>query len=474
MKKICLLIFLNLFLYLNIFCTLVSQDIEMTLFDDKFIYLYNNSNNLYIKEYPYILLENETPDKYSWEIKNNKILMRFNEKQFIIFGFDETGRKFGYIIYEINENRFETFRNNFFEISFDYYPKKYLIRIIDDNNYIFSFFNERDFYLYELNLTSNIEGGKKNLNLENNYNLNTIECDSFDGNNIFCVYSIIKYENILNSYDIKCYYSFEEINNQNIGKNELPNDISGASLVKIELNGKKQFIICYVQINNDPSIYCESFIQEDNNVHKEKIYFIGQGYGKTITPSQFFENNPIIVKRYKYSIYILVYLKELNKEETVTLLFISSLDFRIAMPKDLGQESKIRQKKDFLINDYYFVTLKYTIDGSIDKIDVRAEVLTIQCDQKELFELTGKNELDISSYIIKDPKFNKPTDRKDTFVSFFLDKLTNLTVDNSRNMGELLNKIEIYFNHPTIKLTQNPNLRISENYYIKYIQIFVF
>ena len=327
----------------------------------------------------------------------------------------------------------------------------------------FLFFNNNNFYLYELNLINGIRGGNKNLNLENNFNINTMECDSFDGTNIFCVYSAVNYEYSSNTFTIKCYYSFEEIDQINFVKNELPNDIAGVSLAKIGKNDKKQFITCYVQNGESPSIFCQTFIQKENKIYIEKIFFIGQGYGMKITSAQFYEINPIMVKAYNYSIYILALM--FKNQETYTLLYISSLDFGLIMPKNTEAEAQYKRKKDFLINDYYFVVIKY----NDDEIEIYIEELTIQCDDKELFKLTGRNEYDISEYIIKDPKFNTPTDRSKTYVTFSLDTLTYLTVDNSRNMGELLNKIEILFNNPIIKLIQNSNLRISENYYIYHL-----
>jgi hypothetical protein len=73
----------------------------------------------------------------------------------------------------------------------------------------------------------------------------------------------------------------------------------------------------------------------------------------------------------------------MKKNEACTLLYISSLDFRLTMPKYQWGEGALREKKNFSTNDYYFVILKYKTEVSDEKIDVMIEELTMQCDNKE-------------------------------------------------------------------------------------------
>ena len=79
--------------------------------------------------------------------------------------------------------------------------------------------------------------------------LNIVECDSFDDENIFCVYSIIENSNDLGStsYSTFSYYSFKSITSEKLDKNEFKKNIAGPSLLKIENNNKKQFLICYYE-----------------------------------------------------------------------------------------------------------------------------------------------------------------------------------------------------------------------------------
>ena len=460
MKKKILYTFLNLFLISIVNNTLpdtysASIDIEMILFDKKFIYLNDNSLSIQITEkndnHP-ITITNSSP------ITKYKKLMKINDNNFILFGFND-GNKFGYNIYKINGNLLSS---DVFDITYNS-QINYQIKMINETDYIFYFIDNSIFYLYELKLPQSKKGGSKILSLDNDFNLNTIDCDSFDGKYIFCAYSAVK--KYRTEFTLKTYYSFELIENTTLGNNLLSNNAAGPSLLKINHNGKKQFLVCQVEIKNDPSIYFQSFIEEENKISKDKIFSIGQGNGKSINFNQFYNKNPIILKRNNYSIYTLILLSAgIDSQDSETIFFISPLDFSMNIPITQDQNVKIMEKKNILINDYYFVALKCK---SNSEIDVYIEEFNLQCEEQTLFDLTGKDEDDLSTYLIKEPKFRNPTDEQETYISFSLDKLTYLKIDDSRNMGELLNKIEIYYDKPyEMKLIKNPELRISENYYI--------
>ena len=74
-----------------------------------------------------------------------------------------------------------------------------------------------------------------------------------------------------------------------------------------------------------------------------------------------------------------------------------------------------------------------------------------------MFEISDKEELSIKDNIIKDPNYKNEIEKDYTYVSFSLDILSHLLVDGSRNMGQLLNKIEIYYDKPN-KIILEENL----------------
>ena len=135
-----------------------------------------------------------------------------------------------------------------------------------------------------------------------------------------------------------------------------------------------------------------------------------------------------------------------SSEDSITILYISTLDFNLIIPVTLEQDARTKEKKNLLINDYYFVVLKYKPEEK--EIEIFINEFKIQCDSKELFEITDKEELSIKENIIKDPNYKDETEEDYTYVSFSLDILTHVLVDGSRNMGQLLNKIEIYYDKP--------------------------
>ena len=224
----------------------------------------------------------------------------------------------------------------------------------------------------------------------------------------------------------------------------------------MEKKGTKRFYVYHAEIKTDPSIYCQSFIQVENKVHKEELFLIGQAIGRDLNYKQFYKKNTFIIKKYKYSIYILVLLKESSSsEDSITILYISTLDFNLIIPVTLEQDARTKEKKNLLINDYYFVVLKYKPEEK--EIEIFINEFKIQCDSKELFEITDKEELSIKENIIKDPNYKDETEEDYTYASFSLDILTHVLVDGSRNMGQLLNKIEIYYDKPN-KIILEENL----------------
>ena len=65
-----------------------------------------------------------------------------------------------------------------------------------------------------------VSGRQQTINIENGYHLNTLECDNFDNENIFWIYSIFNED----YFTYLFYYSFTNINNGDLNKNEIANN----------------------------------------------------------------------------------------------------------------------------------------------------------------------------------------------------------------------------------------------------------
>ena len=438
-----------------------SSSLEMILFNDKFIYLNEESNSVYITRKND---DNENKVVNSKTIIKKKYILKINDNRFIIFGLT-SNNKFGYILFDSNGNDIN--QPGIFDLSFDS-PVSYSIKLVSENDYILSYFydNNNNCFLYQLNLNLNILGGNKKVVTESNYNLNTIECDSFDNENIFCLYSTVYSFRISNQnfHFYIYYYSFGNISENILGKNKITESAAGSSLLKFEYNNEKKFLICYVEIESNPKIYCQFYIQNGNTILKDKIYYIGQeNGGRELNYLQFLKKNPIMLRKYEYSIYIHISLTN-SKKETETLLYVSTIDLNMIIQALIPSLYTINEKKNILINDYYFVILIY----KNSQIEIYINDFTLQCDEKKnyIFEHPTNSDIYISPNIVKNIQ---STSDNYTYVSFSLDPLTNLIVDNNVNIGYLLNMIQIDDKNnpnPNINLKYNDELRITDNYYI--------
>ena len=439
-----------------------SSSLEMILFNDKFIYLNAESNSVYITRKND---DNENKIVNSKTIMKNKYILKINDNRFIIFGLT-SDNKFGYILFDSNGN--DIGGPGIFDIRFDY-PISYSIKLVSENDYILSYFyesNNNNCYLYHINLELNKFGGKRRVVTETNYNLNTIECDSFDNENIFCLYSTIYSFRIQSQtfYLYIYYYSFININEDTLSNNKITEYAASSSLLKFEYNNEKKYLICYVEIAENPKIYCQFFIQNGNTILKDKIYYIGQeSGGRVLNYLQFSKKSPIMLRKYEYSIYIHISLTN-SKKETESLLYVSTIDFNMIIQVLIPSLYTINEKKNILINDYYFVILIY----KNSQIEIYINDFAIPCDEEKnyIFEHPSNSDIYISPDIVKSIT---TTSENYTYVSFSLDPLTNLIVDNNVNIGYLLNMVQIDdINKPTpnINLKYNDKLRITDNYYI--------
>lgn len=430
----------------------LSQSFDMILLNQKYVYLNNEENKI-------IISDPNTPSGditiTSTSIEKNKKLIDINDDNFIVFGLNNANL----FTYEQYDYSGTLTKSGSFPFPF-YDSTSYTIKMSTEEIFILSYIYNDKFYVYSISINSVPPvGGEKTVTLGPNINLNTIDCDSYDGENIFCTYSLLEIysSNYIHIYN---YYSFENIVD-NLNQNQISHsEISSASVLKIDNN---KFILCYSDIYVDPMIYCNSYIQNGNTVEEDGIVRIGQITGsKRIILDILDKNIPIIVRKYKHSIYFLFCsLKPSGSLEKVSDLFISSIDFNLVLQIYLI-DSSIVKNKDILISDDYFILLTLQ-SGSASTITTHFEknLLSTPCPDQELYDITDQiSGLSISNNIIND--FSKTENKK---VSFYLESPNTLIINNKKNKGGLLNPAKIE-TRLTVLIDYNIDLKITNNYFI--------
>ena len=380
----------------------------------------------------------------------NKTLIKLSEEDFIIFGLN-INNKLSYNKSNITENSadLKTFKD--LNIPINISCRNLTIKYIKEDNYLLYYICNQ-FYLYSFNLTNenNNKGGYKQIELDNsnNYLLNIVECDSFDGENIFCVYSTLENVNDLGTttYSTFSYYSFKSISNNKLDKNEFKKNIAGPSLLKIENNNKKQFLICYYENKEkNPSVYCQFFTQSGNDITIGKTIFIGMTiYSKLIYLDFKFQSLIQLIK-YGNTIYIHLILKFSSTFKT-SVLFISSLDLNVNIPFYLASNTV---KKDILVSDKYILFL-YLGNIEITNLDFK-------CSNNTLFKLS-ENQKSMNLNILSANNI-KDFNENNIYITFDLDPLTYIYIENEQNMGGL------FYMHP-IKEYNNLRTNISLVYMV--------
>ncbi len=456
MKKILLLsIFFLILLPIDSVKTIIdSNTVEMIIKDEKLIYVNNESNQ--IKSYD--INTNNEITIYNNVITKNKFLINLSEEKFIMFGFNNDNT-FLYQIYNDINNNNSPIQSGTFGLTF-LNPINYVIRMVSENTYILSYINDNNFVVISQELDKTLIGGRKSIDLfVTNIHLNTLECDSFDGKNIFCVYSLIEYDRYNDITGIECFYSFKDIQEANLERNEIKADsqtVSSVSLAKFQNNNEKKFIVCFVYVKErDSNIYCQFFIQKENDIFIDTIYKIGDTTQIYLNKISYEKNNPIKIKVFNYSIYLFIEMTR-NGDEKIPILYACSLDFGLNIPVKI-EEINYTGDQNILVNDKYIVLIERYAAGSsrLEYIN-----LYISCSQNEIYQFNTNNKflgIDISSDVV--------VSYTNVSMSFSLDLLTYLYVDDTRNMGGL-NEIKMRTNK--IKINYNQNLIKSNNYYIYY------
>ena len=441
-----------------------DPSMKMILFKDTCIYVTENSNAIYK-----IKINDNSPTNFTTitNIKNKTLIQLDDKEEFIIFGYNSN--QLLYYKFNINNPPSSGQSYNTINIKIENSIGNYTIKHINENRFLLFYVSSEEFFIYSFYLNNSTIQSQKNLKFEkeNEFNLNTMDCDSFDGEHIFCVYSMIKkkeYGNTKVFYETIAYYSFENITTDKLGNHELIRNIAGPSLLKLKNNNQQKFLICYydsivyVDVQKNHQIYCQYFTVDGNEILREQIYniaTISSSYSLIFYFNFIFQKVVQIIK-YKYDLYILVKVK--NGNNMASLLYVSSLDLKLIIPYYLG--NSLSETKDIFVSSQYILFL---IENTNIKIDYSK--FEIQCLQNTLFDLTINETLNLS--MIAENVKNSTIDF--IYTSFDLEPLTNIIINKYRNMGGLLNNyfIKNYnYIYSNISLVRNNDLKITYNYYI--------
>ena len=430
-----------------------SNTVEMILKNDKLIYVNNETDTITIYD---ININNANPVPNS-EIKKNKILIDLDNDKFIIIGIANNFSLI-YNIYNDISNYNSPIKVGSFQYSLLPYIH-YSIRKVTENIYILFYINNNNCIVFKLEFGKNPIGGIKQIP-ENTKDINTLECDSFDGEYIFCVYSLIEYDINDDIIYIESFYSFKEINENNLEKNSIIDNPEIASIAKIEDDNEKKFILCYFKsytdkTNPDGAIYCQFYIQKGSDIIYENSYKIASTK-EYMNKLNYERRIPIKIKQYGYSIFLFLDVT-LNGDNKNSLLYISTLDLQLNIQDNID-DNRFNNEQNILINDKYRIIYK-GMENSIRTI-IEYRFLSFICKENLIYQFNiQKQSINITDDLVDDGK-------KAYFLLFSPDSLTYLYIGNDRMMGGLDGRL--IKNVHDIILKNNKNLKKSNNYYIYY------
>jgi len=270
MKK---LLYVYIFLIINSFILnekLVNINSDTTQIieqQNKLIYITNDDNDDYIHIYD--SKASESKNDLLSTIKKRKILLPLNDENFILFGYNDEN-KFLFNIYN-SSNNFSTIKSGDLSGDFNNVILNYQINIkmINENLFLlYCFVGNNNIYFFKLNIENSQAPYYSTIDIiPSGYAFNTLECETFNGENIFCVYSLIS------SNDIKFYYFFNKFSSNEIKSYEINNveNIKAVSINKFIINEKNKYIICFISESSSKlQLQCSTFYE--NNKQDNQLY----------------------------------------------------------------------------------------------------------------------------------------------------------------------------------------------------------
>ena len=270
MKKIFysfIFLIINSFILTEKLKTINSDTTQIIEQQNKIIYITNDDNddNIHI----YDSKSSENKNVLSSTIKKSKILLSLNEEKFILFGYnDENNLNLFFNIYN-SSNDFNITKEGYFN-NVKLNPK-INIKMINENLFLLYYFDNNIIYLFQLNIDTSQEQNHFSIeiNIPSEYAFNTLECEAFNGENIFCVYSLIS------SNSIKFYYFFKKFSSNEIKFIEINNveNIIAVSINKLIINEKNKYIICFISNSlGKNQLQCSTFYEtnkQDNQLFND-------------------------------------------------------------------------------------------------------------------------------------------------------------------------------------------------------------
>ena len=440
-----------------------SNTTEIIVQQNKLFYIKNDNdgdNNIHVQDLSTYEEDTITITGFT----KNKKLLSLNEQKFILFGYenDNSPSNFLFQIFDSNQYNNSDGYESFGTIK---YNSKINIRMVNENIFLLCFFETNVINIYKLNLEDkSFNHGEKQLsNLASGVSLNTIECDSFDGENILCVFSLIS------SSDILYNYFFSNLQGSQFSGNYINNNfenIRATTLSKFVLNDEQKFVMCFI---NYDSIYrlhrlfCQILLETSNQVYIDETYVVNGNLGYTLGRKNYLNNIPIKILIYKYTIYVLSEMIDSQNKKNV-ILYSSSIDFGLNIGFFTGFPFSISLTDvNILVNSNKSIILFERIPDY--KTNIFYQDLSINCQD---FEQQVTSDSDDGEISIGNKFINQATNGK--YLAFSLDKSTILLIDGNINTGGLIGE-KLLNSFTSIKLKYRNTLQYTNNYYIYYSQI---
>ena len=437
LKNQSILLYIELFFLLQI--GLVSSD-ETTINEKNLKFICINNNIIFIKQdsgdkniykftnsVPSKLLENQL-----YEL-SSKSITKLDDEHFVIFGINSH-----------NYFCFQSFELTNSGVTLEYSNDNTNIRFNNGDNYniacsskticFISFADSNGFHVYKIVLNGNVQTITTiNMGYIPTYEYNNIICDSFDGDNIFCIYMYKNGDSWMNLYVNGDSSTGLDGTKSKYLCDSNPNCCSGNIIKEKETN---RYLVCYEILETHISIVCKYFSFQEGIILIDDEYQVAKNiafetrYYKTLM-------------LYVYENTVVIELESIVATNRVSRLFICSLDLKITIMKKLEADSL-----DNLFNDdenYYF-----TFENSVNTI-VQKEKF-IKCNDKKYIYFSENSE----------EVFDFASNHRLEKIIFSLDKSTKLKKGNTLVISRELLSLG---DNPQFKFLKPVETNALKNYY---------
>ena len=402
---------------------------HMTVISERLIFIYESNNKIW--DYT-----NNIESTHDADIIRDKEIIKMNGNNFAIFGFN-INNQFLYQIYKIEGNTISStptiFNLGFSTMNIVQYNLRYLTKY---NSFILSINNNveddsENFRFYQVEGSSLLDFNQPTFKEHTSiYRRDNVQCDSPDGNNIFCVFN-------WKSSDYILYYGYGTRRNLHEGK--ICSNCRAGNVVSVFDGTTQKYMVCY--INTNKHLICKYYYVQDDNLFTESEHEMWRGTDATII------DKPLILKNYDYSIFIEIEASYAGGGGTSGILIMTSFDFNIKITSNIERGSIYVH--DFINDKNNYYALYQESTSYYVKIQKFA-----QCIDNEYIYFS-QNDRIYTDFL---------TNHVDESIIFSLDRNTRLY-----NRDEIVNNYIIEFH--ALKSSDNFNFRKVElssainNYY---------